>query len=236
LNSIAQPETPRSAVTSTLPDVLRAATWPLHAAVERTGVMRYILAGQFERGLYLRLLRNLAAVYSALEPLLARHAAHPWLAAIRDPALLRTAALSADLRDLGGDPDAPLAAATGAYIGRLDALDREAPHLLVAHAYVRYLGDLSGGQTLRRTVARTLGLAGSTGLHFYDFGDADAVAALSRAFRQGLASIPAEGQAAEELVAEAKRAFELHAKLFRELDPGPAGSAPARSPRNAPQD
>jgi len=60
-----------------------------------------------------------------------------------------------------------------AYICRLRKIaDSADPSPLLAHAYVRYMGDLSGGQIIRRRLAKAYGLelsnAGS-GLDFYDF-------------------------------------------------------------------
>ena len=57
---------------------------------------------------------------------------------------------------------------------------------LVAHLYTRYLGDLSGGQILRRAVVRAYGLAGPgettldarAGVAFYDFPEIGAATAL----------------------------------------------------------
>lgn len=40
---------------------------------------------------------------------------------------------------------------------------------MLAHAYVRYLGDLSGGQFIRRRIAKAYGLEDSAGVSFYDF-------------------------------------------------------------------
>ena len=212
-----------------LPALLRSATWPLHAEVERAGLMRRLLAGRIERTDYVALLQNLGAIYAALEPLLLQHRADPALAPIHDPALHRTVALRADLRFLAGAvPRAPaLARATQTYVERLHEIGRCAPRLLAAHAYVRYLGDLSGGQALQRVVGRALRLPGPDGLRFYDFGDAAAVARRAQVFRQGLAAIRLDDAAAAELVAEAQRAFALHGDLFRELDTAPGGpSAP----------
>jgi heme oxygenase (biliverdin-producing, ferredoxin) len=58
------------------------------------------------------------------------------------------------------------------YVNRIHELsDSEDPSSLLAHAYVRYLGDLSGGQTIRHTIAKAYGLdeASGQGLSFYAF-------------------------------------------------------------------
>jgi heme oxygenase len=58
------------------------------------------------------------------------------------------------------------------YIQHLQELSEAVdPSPLLAHAYVRYLGDLSGGQVIRRRVAKAYGLEadGGSGLRFYDF-------------------------------------------------------------------
>jgi heme oxygenase (biliverdin-producing, ferredoxin) len=63
---------------------------------------------------------------------------------------------------------APLAA----YINRIESLSAsEDPSPLLAHSYVRYLGDLSGGQTIRRTIGKAYNLdeASHEGLEFYAF-------------------------------------------------------------------
>ena len=77
-------------------------------------------------------------------------------------------------------PTHPLFTALGApaprglaeYTSRLRALaSARDPAPLLAHAYVRYLGDLSGGQVIRRRVARAYGLEddGGAGVSFYEF-------------------------------------------------------------------
>lgn len=49
------------------------------------------------------------------------------------------------------------------------AVAPQAPPLLLAHAYVRYLGDLSGGQIIGGRIKRAYGLKGKEGTAFYDF-------------------------------------------------------------------
>lgn len=71
--------------------------------------------------------------------------------------------------------------ATLAYVERLSAIARNAAHsasassadLLLSHAYVRYLGDLSGGQHIRKRVEKLFPqdelVHGASGYEFYEF-------------------------------------------------------------------
>jgi len=43
------------------------------------------------------------------------------------------------------------------------------PERLLAHSYVRYVGDLSGGQQLRRVIAKAYSLEDGLGTSFYEF-------------------------------------------------------------------
>ena len=63
-------------------------------------------------------------------------------------------------------------AALTAYVSRIEELANAAdPSPLLAHSYVRYLGDLSGGQTVRHTISKAYALDESAGLglSFYSF-------------------------------------------------------------------
>lgn len=199
---------------------LRAATKELHTAVERAGVMRPLLRGQLPRADYLRLLRNLHLIYQALEAGLAQQATHPQLSPLLQPQLLRTQALAQDLDDLYGPGWAhgvALEPAAAAYAVHLKSLAATRPGLLAAHVYVRYLGDLSGGQMLARIVAQGLCLAPGVGVAFYDFGPVERVADLGRGLRQALDRIAADEAEAAALVDEACSAFVRHRDLFEQL-------------------
>ncbi len=193
---------------------LRGATRELHAEVERTGVMADLLAGRLPRAGFAALLRNLHALYAALEPALEGFALLPV------PPLGRTARLAEDLQVLHGpgwQAALPLAGAAAEYAARLQALGaRQAPEL-AAHAYVRYLGDLHGGQVLARLVAKRYGLEGGEGTRFYDFGDEARVQRLREELRGALVSLQPGSAAADAIVEEACWAFRQHAKLFSEL-------------------
>lgn len=116
------------------------------------------------------------------------------------------------------DPPAEvLRPATVAYVERLREIEATQPELLVAHAYVRYLGDLSGGQQLRRIVRRALALQGAAGTCFYDFGDTSQVSRLAQGFRAALDEVGARAHDAGAIVAEAEGAFARHGQIFEQL-------------------
>lgn len=100
--------------------------------------------------------------------------------------LARTSALAADIAYLLEVPEsswkthpvytsfiASPPPAVLAYVGRIQALaNSDDPSRLLAHSYVRYLGDLSGGQSIKRVLAKAYGLdetATGEGLSFFAF-------------------------------------------------------------------
>lgn len=205
----------------TLSQALRRDTRTLHRAVEASGMMSALLRGQIDMPGYVALQRNLHAIYAALEPALQRQARHRSISPLGCARFCRLEPLTADLVELHGAAwalDIPLAPAASAYADHLQAIERQQPALLAAHAYVRYLGDLSGGQLLRGIVARSLGLADGVGTRFFDFGDAATVQALAASFRRGLDELDLAPVSEADVVHEAQHAFALHAQLFEELD------------------
>lgn len=206
-------------MTAPLADRLKSETRTLHAAVERSALMRALLGRGFDHTAYLALLRALHTIYDALERGLAQQAAHPAIAPLRLPGLARADALARDLAVLHGSGWADqLAPARGAaqYARHLRQLARERPERLAAHAYVRYLGDLSGGRVLQRRVAAALRRPEGDGTAFYDFGGTAAADRLAGDFRAALARL-APAAADDAIVDEARQAFAMHRRLFDEI-------------------
>lgn len=207
-------------LSASLPERLRNETRELHTEVERGPLMRDLLRGQLGLGAYCLLLRNLQPIYVALEAALVNHASDTLVAPVFSRALFRSDALRRDLDALHGpawEQALAMQPACQVYVERLQQVGRTSPVLLVAHAYVRYLGDLSGGQLLKRIVADSLQLAPGVGTAFYDFGDADQTRRLTRAFRDGLGGIAADEAQTAMIVTEAQHAFEMHKSLFQQL-------------------
>jgi len=218
----------------TLSRRLRTATQELHREAERSGIMVPLLRGELDRGRYVALLQALLLLYEALEEGLERHAGHPMVAPVRMPELYRGAALRADIEALAPEigllPSPPPAAVQ--YADRLRNWTEEAPHLLVAHAWVRYLGDLSGGRMVGRVVARGLSHDGGdgVGLAFYQFPDVVDPMVWKERFRDALDQLPLEEGGAPAVVEEAREAFRLHVRLFQELAALPVTPLPGEDP------
>jgi len=164
-----------------LAETLRDATAGLHREAERSGVIHDLLTRRADRAAFATLLRNLLPVYEALEAGLERHRETPLLGRLARPELYRSAALRADLAEFGGNP--PVLGEGLAYAARVaEAASGDGAGLL-AFAYVRYMGDLSGGQILNRLLSRTLGLSG---LAFYTFPGIADPAEFASAYRDAI--------------------------------------------------
>ena len=159
-----------------------------------------MLQGRASRSGYALLLRNLLPVYDALETGLERHRGR--LAALAEPRLYRADAIRLDLLALGGDPE--LLPEGRAYAVRVAAAG---PGRLIAHAYVRYLGDLNGGRALRRILARAPGLTPAE-LHFHDFPGISNLERFARAYRAAVDRAAGEAGDGPDVLAEAAAAFE----------------------------
>jgi heme oxygenase len=94
-------------------------------------------------------------------------------------------------------------------------LARQAPHRLMAHVYVRYGGDLSGGQQLAEQAAAILRRHGLPAPTFWAF--AGGVPALKQALHDGIEQLVLTEQQEEELLDEAERAFLATQQLLAEL-------------------
>jgi heme oxygenase len=125
----------------------------LHTRAERSGIIADILRGNAELGALKLLLRNLLPCYEAMEAALERHSGSALLGGIVRPELFRSASIREDLRTLGGAAALPLLPAGAAYADAVKACAKGDGRRLIAHAYARYLGDLSGGMILQRRLA-----------------------------------------------------------------------------------
>ncbi len=195
---------------------LKEDTAPAHHSAERTGIVADMLHRRLKRDDYIRFLRDLHAVYEVMEAALERTREHPALSALRFPELDRAESVAADLATLHGATwrrDLPPSPAARTYIDRIGQAEARHPERLAAHAYVRYLGDLSGGQMLKKLIGQSLGLNGTEGLAFYEFPEVPDAAVFKDGYRRRLDAMPLSAEEADGVVAEARDAFLLNMDL-----------------------
>jgi len=209
-----------------LSKTLKSGTKTVHRAAENVRFVRDFLKGKVPKESYIELLTSLFHVYNAMEKAIANLPAH--LCHCDFGVLRRTETLEADLRYYTGTtPEQTLevgapSVATRQYIERLERLTIEDPVLILAHAYTRYLGDLSGGQILARTAVKTYDLPAGKGVSFYNFEEigtsVSQVKAFKREYRSSLDALQFSASQADALVEEANVAFLMNMLLFEERD------------------
>lgn len=212
---------------------MRKRTRTLHAEAERAGIVRDILCGRASVEGYALYLRNLLPAYQALEDGLVRNRDKAWVRAMSPPAVFRAGALGADLAALSGPAwteSLPLLPAGTRYARQVEAAAAGDATRLIAHAYTRYLGDLNGGQVLRRILSRTLGLPPAA-LAFYDFPQIPDRDAFVTAYRDAIDRAGEEAARAEVVIDEAAVAFRLNIALSRAVHDAAAAPSPAAARR-----
>uniref|UniRef100_A0A3B3SFK1 heme oxygenase (biliverdin-producing) n=1 Tax=Paramormyrops kingsleyae TaxID=1676925 RepID=A0A3B3SFK1_9TELE len=206
---------------SDLSEQIKTATKESHVRAENTQLMQSFQKGQIALPQYKLLLFSLYEIYNALEEELDRNASHPSVAPIYFPQeLARLESLKKDLAHFYGQnwrERVIVPAATQRYTQRLRQVGKENPEYLVAHAYTRYLGDLSGGQVLGRITQKSLGLKNGDGLSFFSFPGVSSPNRFKQLYRSRMNSIELTEEERKGLLEEAVRAFQLNVEVFDDL-------------------
>ncbi|NJL83456.1 MAG: heme oxygenase (biliverdin-producing) [Chloroflexaceae bacterium] len=200
---------------------LREGTKKSHSAAENVGFVKCFLRGVVDKNAYRKLVANLYFVYTAMEEEMERLSQHPVVASLYFPQLNRKQSLEQDLHFYYGPnwrQEIVLSPAGTAYVARIREVAYTQPELLAAHSYTRYLGDLSGGQILKKIAQRAMNLAEGAGTAFYEFKQIPDEKAFKQEYRQALDEAPVEQATAEQIVAEANAAFRLNMNMFEELE------------------
>ena len=198
---------------ASLLEALRERTRDLHTQAERSGIISDILRGHATRDGYVLLLQNLLPVYVTLEKHLTIHAASTLLGPMVRPELMRAAAIEADLRSLSAKTaELQELRATANYVDAIEQASSGDGSRLIAHAYARYLGDLSGGQIVKRLLARSLHLEPAA-LTFYDFPAISDIATFKSEYRAAIDRVGDECEDFDAVVEESALVFELNIEL-----------------------
>ncbi|XP_054462964.1 heme oxygenase 2 [Anoplopoma fimbria] len=206
-----------------LSEVLAAGTKEVHEKAENTQFVKDFLRGRIRKELFKLGAVALYYTYTAMEEEIERNKDHPHFAPLYFPTELhRKEALARDLEYFYG-PDwqsqVSCSQATQHYVDRIHQVGQEDPVLLVAHAYTRYMGDLSGGQVLKKVAQRAMKLPSTgEGLEFYQFDGIHSAKAFKQLYRSRMNELELDMEIKKRLVDEAIKAFQFNMEVFEELE------------------
>jgi heme oxygenase len=201
--------------TADLTQRMRERTADLHTQAERGGIVAAILSGKATEWDYALYLRNLLPAYQAMEQGLRRRRGQPGFCVLARRSLHRASRIAADLDILCGPgwlADLPLLVEGEIYAARVAAAGRDGGALLVAHAYTRYLGDLSGGQIMRKHLMRQFGPA-FRATAFTEFPTITAIGEFVTVLRAALSEAGGAGPDGDRVVEEAAVAFRMNIQV-----------------------
>ncbi|SDL38431.1 Heme oxygenase [Glycomyces sambucus] len=206
---------------------IREASWARHQGLDPAsasegdrgpGLFDRLFEGSLSAGDYTRWHAQQYFVYAAIESAGDRLAADPVAGPFVFAELARLASLESDLEFLMGPKwrsgIAPLES-TRAYVDRVTEASAT-PGGYIAHAYTRYLGDLSGGQAFGKAARRAYGFE-NEGASFYVFTGIESPKAFKDEYRARLDAVDLDEDAKDALVAEILLAYDHNGAVLAEL-------------------
>jgi heme oxygenase len=174
---------------------LKELTWEHHKNAERQSFVKEMFGGNISNERYATYLWNQFPLYDLLEAIAFSHGLFNDM-----PELRRAPAILEDFRELWNREDAqpPLCPVVGEYIEYLKGLLHD-PERIMAHIYVRHMGDLSGGQMIAKRVP-------GKGLYYKFERDTEDLKTVVRS------------KLNDNMAEEAKVCFEFATKLFQQLE------------------
>nr|ARW60623.1 Heme oxygenase [Polysiphonia sp.] len=208
-------------MSTNLAQKLREGTTKSHSMAENVSFVKSFLGGVVDKNSYKQLVANLYFVYEAIEEQIEENKENLAVNAIYFPQLYRKKSLVQDLNYYYGSSwinKIKPSSATQVYVERIHRIGYSNPELLIAHSYTRYIGDLSGGQILKKIAQSAMQLPENKGTAFYDFELINDEKAFKDFYRKSLNNIPLTKKQIDQIIAEANIAFNLNMKIFQELN------------------
>ena len=171
---------------------LKDLTWEHHKNAERQKFVKVMFSGSIDPKLYAEFLFNQHQAYDLLEAMAMSHGIFNDMPDVR-----RAPKIYEDFKELWQDDTMPeIKSSVKEYLTHLKTI-KDNPTSLMAHIYVRHMGDLSGGQMIRKKVPG----AGK----MFDFEDRDKAKEIIRS------------KINDDMADEAKKCFEFATALFKEM-------------------
>lgn len=189
--------------------LVKEASKESHHNAERSPFMVALLKGELGTDAYCNYLAQLAPIYETLES---------WTTTklpLFDRRLDRFERLMSDIDSMCGMQ--MILDETISYKQHLEAIIKEKNEIkFLAHHYVRYLGDLSGGQAVAALVQRNLRIPPNF-MSFYEFDQIGDKVRYKETYRDSLDNLELTEEQTESFISEVMIAFEHHAKIFSAL-------------------
>ncbi|PRP81804.1 heme oxygenase [Planoprotostelium fungivorum] len=213
---------------ATLTSEMHQATKMVHRELERTLWVKHLMKGKLQPMAYLDYLNSLYAIYSTMENAMRAHPENVAASCFNIPAVLRSDSLKSDIKFFETLCDASPStrktrSSVQTYTARLNQLSETDPSLLLSHCYVRYLGDMMGGQHIRKHLSqywkRHDGMSmvdEDKGLAFYRFPSTH-VKDIAMTTKRDMDELKLSQEERDKMIDEAVTAFELNKQLFVEL-------------------
>jgi heme oxygenase len=187
-----------------LSQIVREASREIHEEAEKSPFMVALMRGDLPSEAYFDYIAQLAPIYEAIEK---------WSGSklpFFDSRLDRFERIIADLEYVG---TRIVCDETIDYVAHIKSLIKDKDEIkLLAHHYVRYLGDLSGGQAIGALVARNLSIPPNF-LSFYDFDDIGDRVRYKETYRENLDTV-IDPKDYDRFIQEVLLAFEYNKKIF----------------------
>ena len=190
-----------------LSQIIREASRDAHEATESSPFMSALLRGDLPSEAYFDYIGQLAPIYEAIEKWESKNLT------FFDRRLDRFERIISDLEYVG---TRIVFNETIKYVAHIKSLVKSKDEIrLLAHHYVRYLGDLSGGQAIGALVARNLSIPPNF-LSFYDFEDIGDRVRYKETYRENLDTTIDEKDY-DRFIGEVILAFKYNREIFEAL-------------------
>ncbi len=201
---------------------IKAVTDENHRAAEESKFIVDLMSGQSSMLNYYRYMAALAPIYAQMEAAFQERSPEGILQYFDHRALDRFNKIESDLDFLAKELDLPedwseknQLNSTNTYLARITPETSDAR--LLAHHYIRYLGDLSGGRIIGRMLQKHYSLP-SEAMNFYNFDEIGDPVFYKRRYRDLLNLIPLSEIEQEEFLDEVVILYGITRAIFEELE------------------